>query len=375
MHRYTQSDLLRLAKRFHNTKRTYLLVDPLQGKHMPVKPSDALTMLHAFGEVVKEKYPDARLVIGFAETATAVGMAVAETIGDECQYIHTTRENLLSENNWIEFLEEHSHATEQKLSATGLEKWITDTDTIIFVDDEISTGKTIINFINQLCDKYPQIRDKKLVAASIINRVSAENNKKMLDHGIESISLIQIDNTDFTESVAKYTISEAAELEEGIDVSDVRIVDSAVKLMNPRLIVNTGKYRKNCQEFAASFLDNVQMDSDSKRILVLGSEECMYPAIVLGEMLEKKLGAEVYTHSSTRSPIGICQDEDYPIKSGYKIKSFYDNERNTYIYNLDKYDQVIVVTDSNFKGFDAGRSLLGAVVKEGNSKVVLYRSI
>ena len=149
MRNYTEHELLRLAKCFHDTDKTYLLVDPLQGKHLPVKPSDAMDMLRSLGQLVSEKYPETRLVIGFAETATAVGMAVAEEMPDDCIYIHTTRDNILQESEWIEFQEEKSHVTDQRLLASHLEKWFANTDTIVFVDDEISTDETIINYIEQ----------------------------------------------------------------------------------------------------------------------------------------------------------------------------------------------------------------------------------
>ena len=35
---YTEKDLVKIAKRENNTKRNYLVVDPLQGKHIPVVP-------------------------------------------------------------------------------------------------------------------------------------------------------------------------------------------------------------------------------------------------------------------------------------------------------------------------------------------------
>ena len=35
MPEYTRENTLRIAKRFHNRKRTYLLVNPLQAKHIP----------------------------------------------------------------------------------------------------------------------------------------------------------------------------------------------------------------------------------------------------------------------------------------------------------------------------------------------------
>lgn len=373
MKKYTERELLRIAKRFHNTKRTYLLVDPLQGKHIPVKPLDAMDMLHSLGELVKKSYGESRLVIGFAETATAVGMAVSEVIGDDCVYIHTTREDIPSETNWIEFKEEHSHATDQKLAASNLKKWLSGTDTIIFVDDEISTGKTIINFIKQLRIYYPEISEKKLVAASIINRVSKENNEKMLSLGIESIYLLKMDEADLTEYVKKYSICEAQEYEDKADqeACDEFVFDTG--LLDPRLGVNTGDYRKNCQLFARKLHSFIDFDKTMGKVLVLGTEECMYPAIILGKMLQEELKADVYTHSTTRSPIGICQDADYPIRQGYKIKSYYDSERSTYIYNLDKYDLVIIVTDSKLVNSGETNSLIEVLKREGNNRIVLYR--
>ncbi len=373
MQKYTEHELLRLAKRFHNTKRTYLLVDPLQGKHIPVKPSDALNMLHSLGQIVKNAYPDTKLVIGFAETATAVGMAVAEEIADDCVYIHTTRECIPQEPSWIEFLEEHSHATEQKLAASDLQHRIENTNTIVFVDDEISTGKTILNFIEQLKKEYPAIESKKLVAASIINRVTGENNKKLVCNGIESIQLLKLEDTDFTEDVKKFAICGAGEVSGNIIKGDLKTVTSNVSLMNPRLGVNTGEYKHNCQAFADDFFLQIDLSDKYQKILVLGTEECMYPAIILGESIEKHIEAEVYTHSTTRSPIGICKDEGYPITSGYKIKSLYDHERVNFIYNLGKYDLVIIVTDSVQESSIDEHELISALYKEGNKEIVLYR--
>ncbi len=35
---YTECELVRIAKRENNRKRNYLVVNPLQGKHIPVSP-------------------------------------------------------------------------------------------------------------------------------------------------------------------------------------------------------------------------------------------------------------------------------------------------------------------------------------------------
>ena len=66
MHPYTAADTLRIAKRYNNPKRSYLLVNPLQAKHIPVSPAAALEMMGALGDQVAAKYPEARLVIGLA---------------------------------------------------------------------------------------------------------------------------------------------------------------------------------------------------------------------------------------------------------------------------------------------------------------------
>ena len=62
----------------------------------------------------------------------------------------------------------------------------------------------------------------------------------------------------------------------------------------------------------------------------------MYPALLLGERLEQ-LGAEVCCHATTRSPIGLCDAPGYPISSGWKLPSFYEEGRVTYVYDLMPY--------------------------------------
>ena len=375
---YTETDLLRLAKRFHNTKRTYLLVDPLQAKHLSVQPSKALEMFHALGKKVGEACDGVGLVIGFAETATAVGMAVAEEMSDDCIYIHTTRELVPEENDWVEFCEEHSHAVEQKLSGSHLDQWIKSCKSIVFVDDEISTGKTLINIVSRLKEQYPEIEEKRLVAASIINRVSEVNEQKMRDYGLECVSLLKLEETDYAEAVKDFSITEACEPQKNdtagsaseTGISEIR---SQVSLMDPRLGVSTREYRRNIDAFADSLIHSGLVKKADGNILVVGTEECMYPAIVLGSRLEQALHAKVFTHSTTRSPIGICMDEAYPIQSGYKLKSLYDAGRTTYIYNLEKYDQVILVTDSEQIPGESLDTVVRALRASGNDEILLIR--
>ena len=41
-------DLVKIAKRENNTKRSYLYVNPVQGKHVPVSPSLPLLLFSYF---------------------------------------------------------------------------------------------------------------------------------------------------------------------------------------------------------------------------------------------------------------------------------------------------------------------------------------
>ena len=132
---------------------------------------------------------------------------------------------------------------------------------------------------------------------------------------------------------------------------------------NPRKGVQIGRYKRGCEEMAETFLAQfVHKIKNGSSILVLGTEECMYPALKLGAVLEDMgLSYHVRCHATTRSPIGVCTDENYPITSGYKLNSFYDINRPTYIYNLCEYDTVVVVTDTFVKEFTALESLVGAL--------------
>ncbi len=371
---YEEKDLLRLARRIHNTKRQYLLVDPLQGKHIPVSPKEALKMMSSLGDLVGERYPGCTLVIGFAETATAVGMAVALRLGEECAYIHTTREEAAYRSDWIEFLEEHSHAAEQKLASSKLEKLINETETIVFVDDEISTGKTLLNIIRQLKSAFGQVEGKKLVAASVINRLSEENRARLRAEGAESIALLEIEEKDYTAEVLKYPVSDAAEVKAGEDVFDgVEVYTSKTKLPDPRTGVMASFYEKKCRDFAEEIRGRLPAFDTAERILVMGTEECMYPAMYLGSVLEDE-GCRVMTHSTTRSPIGICSGEGYPIVSGFRLKSFYDSGRTAFIYDLTEYDRVIVVTDSRGDITPGLGSLCAALKSAGCGKIYAIRN-
>ena len=51
---YRESDLVCVAKRLNNKKRGYLVVNRLQGKHIPVRPAQALELFEVLRIYCKE---------------------------------------------------------------------------------------------------------------------------------------------------------------------------------------------------------------------------------------------------------------------------------------------------------------------------------
>lgn len=340
MKNYQEVDLLTVAKRYNNPKRSYLLINPLQAKHIPVSPTVALEMMRSLGEKIKMAYPQVKIVIGFAETATAIGAAVAGSIAKDCFYIHTTRENL-SVGMKAEFNEEHSHAPEQWLYTDRLTKLISLSSQIVFVDDEISTGRTLINIVKKLRETIPTMRHLSVIAASVVNRLSSQDEQLLAKNGIETLSLLKIEPKDYTQVVNDFSVEEAKDVVIGIGSwREFRIA-----LTDPRSGVAIGDYIYECKQTLWTALKSINLNPLAGRILVLGTEECMYPSLLFGEMLEE-MGFFVRCHATTRSPIGISSADNYPIHVGYRLHSFYTDERKTYLYNLDKYNVAFIVSDT-----------------------------
>ena len=196
MNFYIKNDLIRLAKRYNNVKRKYLLVNPFQAKHLATTPDDFFGLVKGLSEKIADnskKYT----VIAFAETATAIGFELAKLLGNDTFFITTTRENTGVDH--IYFSEEHSHATEQKLCISELYAAIENSDVIVFVDDEITTGKTMINLLSHLRKMNMVSDEKTFICASIINRLTDENSKKLKDQGIECRAIIKTAYTDYSE--------------------------------------------------------------------------------------------------------------------------------------------------------------------------------
>lgn len=367
MSKYKESDFIAAAKRDNNKKRNYLIVNKLQGKHVPAVPSESLKLFKELSNKIKNIHVNKKLlIIGFAETATAIGAAVACEI--DCLYMQTTRE-YIKDVEYLYFTEEHSHASEQKLVKSDLDNYINSIDLIAFVEDEITTGNTIKNIINIIRKTYT---DKKIKfnVFSILNGMENETINKFEKDEIKFFYLIKTNHSLYEKKVLSYKgdgkYYDMFNKDIGYDCVNVEFDG----LLDARRIVKSCEYKCACEKFSEKILNYTQLKS--KNILVLGTEEFMYPALYTAFKFEKS-GNKVLFHATTRSPIIVSNEYEYPLYSRYYLKSIYDEYRPTYIYNIKKYDYVLIITDAQNR-YKAGlQNLTAALKSQGNKNIYMFR--
>lgn len=377
---YQQKDLVRIAKRENNTKRSYLVVDPLQGKHVPVEPSKALNLFKSLAEKLQGKYEGERLLlIGFAETATAIGAQAAITLGTK--YIQTTRE-VIPDARYLFFSEAHSHATEQKLVKDDIDRVINDIDRIVFIEDEVTTGNTIMNIIKIITKEYQ--KKIKFAVASLLNGMTEESLKIYQDEKIELHYLVKTDHSGYGAVAEQYRCDglyicaipenhthESADIDVQSEKNMREHIISIPGWMNARRFVDAKQYEAACRKLAETVIAETGV-KQGERVLVIGTEEFMYPALLTGQEIEK-IGCDVRCHSTTRSPIAVSTEEEYPLHCRYELCSLYDPERKTFIYDLENYDRVIVMTDSALASLKGLETLIYALrMKNENISVIRW---
>lgn len=378
-----------------NKKRAFLFVSKVLGKHIPVHPvkpllvSGLLAMAYAKEQTGKTPPHQDRLVealktddhsrltevydalkrkklstgkqpivIGFAETATALGHGVYDVI-EGASYIHTTREQLLNLDPTLVFEEEHSHATDQLCYA---EEELLRTDRpIILVDDEVTTGRTNINIIRDLHAKFPRY---SYTILSILDWRTEEHEEAMLqlqkELGIQvtSLSLLKgqmvFRGKTLDEPAYSYEIAEREEKPDlsfhslhsffqQVPYSPSHATNSAG---HTPYIYETGRFGLNAED--TSVIDEavdqaglkLKQERKGKKTLCLGTGELMYVPM----RLAAHMGEGVRFHSTTRSPIHPVEKDGYAVQNGFTFTSPEDSRIQHYLYNIpkDRYDDVFL---------------------------------
>ncbi|MGW1276829.1 phosphoribosyltransferase [Streptomyces tsukubensis] len=168
--------LLGLALR-RNPKRAHLLVSNVLGKHVPQSPALVYESGRGLGVRVRALLGDEEaaraVVLGYAETATGLGHAVADGLG-LAPYLHSTRRPVPGVAAAGGFEESHSHHTSHLLLPENPEL-LAGAGPLVLVDDEFSTGNTVLNTVRALHERYP--RDRYVIVALVDMRAPADRER------------------------------------------------------------------------------------------------------------------------------------------------------------------------------------------------------
>lgn len=334
-------DIIRMAKRQNNPKRDFLFINQYLGKHLSVSAQEALLYQKQLYNKIVNHILDTKLknqkilIVGFAETATALAQNIMHFALEPNQpltvvgYTQTTRESIQS-NQYINisFEEEHSHATTQKLYFDPQLEY----DIVLFIEDEITTGNTILNFIKAFEKHQP---NKQYIVASLLNWQNEEASQTFKDKNIATISL--------TRGSIK-TETPSFELKPGQTVNEYQSNNLHSQPLssehNPRIPLSKKTFRIY-QKAIENFPKWVHLQKP--KTLVIGTEENMFLPMHFAAYLKANFKA------TTRSPITPSTHKHYPIHSQFVLNSAYDPERVTYLYNInvEEYDHYVLVLEAS----------------------------
>jgi hypothetical protein len=163
--------LMAFASR-QNPKRGFLFVSKVLGKHIPCRPKRMREVYQRLAEKLRH-LPGPIVVLGMAETATGLGGGVAHSLaelnlGNEVLYLHTTRHRI-DAPLLLAFDEHHSHATGHLLYKPKgeYETLFKAARSLVVVDDEISTGRTLKTLTEGVARQLPHCQH--IVLTAIVN--------------------------------------------------------------------------------------------------------------------------------------------------------------------------------------------------------------
>jgi hypothetical protein len=388
--------LFQMAARI-NKKRSFLFVSKLLGKHIPVHPALSLAsgavlgclyealvlgrptpvpideLQRAFADTdhanklyermmaAKIKVEQQTLFIGFAETATALGHSMFDAFEGNVAFLHTTREQIDGIESLINFDEEHSHAVSHRCYAEDCSIF-SEAARIVLVDDEMTTGKTSLNIINELYERFGQ---REFVVASLLDwRSDADRDRySMLEKelGIKIRCLSLLEGTILVKGSLQASLEgvNSRTMDHTIELKSISIASYFTHVVNSRdsrveqpkeasvpYLKYTGRFGINHTQSNALHTEMAQASEflakqrTGKRTLCLGTGEFMYIPMVIASLM----GEGVKYQSTTRSPIYATVRDQYAVTSAYRFDSLEDAAVDNFMYNIapGQYDEVFV---------------------------------
>ncbi|MCC3291804.1 phosphoribosyltransferase domain-containing protein [Arthrobacter sp. zg-Y1110] len=297
------------------------------------------------------------VTIGYAETATGLGRLVADMLGS--YYIHSTRHAPEGAVAYGAFEEAHSHATSHRLLPVD-PALLNSPAPVVLVDDELSTGATVINTITELHAAAPH---PLYVVASLIDlrsdadrarfdeladalgctiRVvalgtgSIELGEDILARAEELIGGLSTHEPAGTEPAGAEPAALSAAVSEPGTVTVLDYSSAARSLRSDRFGNRAGissEYLGTLPDalpgavsaeslaFVASRI-SAALPASAESVLVLGCEEFIHvPLTIANAVAEALPAASVRFSTTTRSPIVPIDRPDYAIANAVDFAS------------------------------------------------------
>ncbi|MFG3087915.1 phosphoribosyltransferase [Streptomyces antibioticus] len=378
----TLTGMLGLALR-RNPKRAHLLVSHVLGKHVPQSPS----VVHGHGLALGQRVrallgaeAAGAVVLGYAETATGLGHSVADGLGG-APYLHSTRRPVAGVATAGGFEESHSHATSHLLLPEDPALLVGD-GPLVLVDDEFSTGNTVLNTVRDLHARYPR---RRYVVVALVDMRSAADAGRLEDFAREIGARVDlVAAASGTVRLPDGVLEKGQALVAAHEASAEGLADSSpgargtarpaptgphpdenlshpvrIDLGWPQGLPDGGRhgFTQAHRERLDAALPGMgarlaeAIPEGASRVLVLGFEELMYAPLRLARELERLVPAEVRYSTTTRSPVLAVDDPGYAIRSRIVFPAHdepADGPGERYAYNVAGagFDAVVAVVDS-----------------------------
>ncbi|CAG1022131.1 hypothetical protein DOJK_01463 [Patescibacteria group bacterium] len=310
-----------------SSKRKFLFVSKVLGKHYPVSPLMMSWTYRALARQALAHTIGSSVWIGMAETATGLGYGVFEAAHREglnhALFMQTTRYHLNAIER-LEFEEAHSHATDFFLYYPTDETYkqhFLMAETLVLIDDEISTGRTFLRLIKAYQRVNPNL--KRVFIVSLVNFAYSSDRLHL-----ETEAGIDVKWLALRQGLFSFTDKH------NTAIDNITVNASSNAACKKHLLAWQGRLgMMQPVQLSANPLPHFKTEKDLRPVLVLGTGECNAPAYLLGRELEAQ-GFRVKVQSTSRSPIhqgndiqAICQFEDN-----------YEDGISNYLYNMNPSD-------------------------------------
>lgn len=315
-------ELLTFACR-QNPKRSFMLVSKVLGRYVPTKPNVMREVYNSLSQSLGED--KLTYVVSLAEAATGLGAGVADSLAkvqqENVYFQHTTRHKL-NRPLWFSLEESHSHAVDHMFYAPkiALLEGIIQSERLVIVDDEITTGRTIKLLITRLLKYLMNIEE--IVIISLVNLVDKEQSLSIKDFNIplRYVSLMEAQIS----MVEKENFK--PELPENVDTGLCEALSSDELGRCAMLMPYSGHFPSI---------------TSSKEMTIIANGEHQYIPFLIAEKHEQA-GCDVLYQSINRSPLLLGESIEKKISFSFDGRAV-----EHYLYNFEQGNRDVYVLLEN----------------------------